>query len=113
MWRLSFCLPEPTHAPSLVQVMAPEKRKQIECGSGNERDQVRASLPSPSCLPRVLTTSPRPMYLRQARAALASDVACKLPRAVVEVLERMEAANKVMYDAGDRNDAGDRLILLI
>ena len=79
MWRLSFCLPEPTHAPSLVQVMAPEKRKQIECGSGNERDQVRASLPSPSCLPRVLTTSPRPMYLRQARAALASDVACKLP----------------------------------
>ena len=37
----------------------------------------------------------------------------RIDAAVVEVLERMEAANKVMYDAGDRNDAGDRLILLI
>jgi len=33
--------------------------------------------------------------------------------AVVAVLESMEAANKVMYDAGERNDTGERLIHLI
>ena len=37
----------------------------------------------------------------------------EIDAAVVAVLQSMEAANKVIYDAGERNDTGERLIHLI